>query len=146
MGVTALQHRAVTGMFACILAGSRTKSRRRKSRVCSQGSPLETHYGLGLIASSLIAISLGLLGGSLLSLEVTSPPSWLNDPCQPTYPVSWAVEGDLNADSASNIPSLTYLLLLLANDVEVNPGPGHVDGEVLMEGLAQLAVDAPTGL
>ena len=50
-----------------------------------------------------------------------------------------------SADSASNIPSLTHLLLLLANDVEVNPGPGQVDCEVLMEGLAQLAVDAPAG-
>ena len=37
------------------------------------------------------------------------------------------------------------LLLLLSNDVELNPGPDQVTDQTLLEGLAQLAVDAPAG-
>ena len=36
-------------------------------------------------------------------------------------------------------------MLLLANDVELNPGPDQLTDQILLEGLAQLAVDAPAG-
>ena len=37
------------------------------------------------------------------------------------------------------------MLLLLANDVETNPGPNSVTPTILMQGLAKLGTEAPTG-
>ena len=42
-------------------------------------------------------------------------------------------------------PNIDSLLLLLANYVELNPGPDQITDQILLEGVAQLAVDAPAG-
>ena len=146
MGTTAQQHRAVTGMFGCMLAAvSGRKSRRKKSRGSTTTSSSECDGSLfhTLLAVFLI-INLGLICGKLLTFTGESPQSWesLSTSLTTTSPVYFSNQ---NENSYNNVHSLTSLLLLLANDVESNPGPGQVTDDLLMEGLAQLAVDAPAG-
>ena len=144
MGVTTQQHRAVTGMFAGLLATSsgRRSSRRRKSggatnseSVCN-GSSL-----LHLFLAVIFITYTGLICRTSLSLTATSPQS-----LETVIPssTSSAYISDLSDFNQKNVHSFRSLLLLLANDVELNPGP-EVTANLLMEGLAQLAVDAPAG-
>ena len=137
MGVTAQQHRAVTGLFAAAGTGIR-RTRRRKS---GGGSTANTNSGqttMPVIAVAIISLLLGCYVTSCAEVAINQSISQL----------SRSSSTDIIAvadDSASeeSVPDLRGLLLLLAGDVEENPGP--VSPQNLLLGIASLAADAPPG-
>ena len=142
MGSTAQQHRVVTGLFACLLTRSR-KSRKRKSSNGDSVNNTSTNI-YGYLLASITIIYLGLLCGNVVAITVTEPQVWEPSDYHSISQTSPWSASSLNEGNI-NIYCVSSLLLLLANDVEQNPGPDHVSAEHLMEGLAQLAVEAPAG-
>ena len=141
MGSSAQQHRVATGLFACLLSRSR-KTRKRKTNCCSVSNISANIYGS--LLTFIMIIYMGLLCGNIMATSVTRSQAWESCDYHATSQTSLWSASSLNEGNI-NIYGISSLLLILANDVELNPGPDHVSAEHLMEGLAQLAVEALAG-
>ena len=135
MGTSAQQHRAVTGMFASVLAAAAGRSRSRKNK----SGRVTSSRGCAMISAVTI---LSILMACFVILHADAS----NDHPAVLSRVTSSTAVTATADIASeecSIFDLVNLLLMIAGDVEVNPGP--VTSDSMLEGLARLAAAAPQG-
>ena len=121
MGSTAQQHRVATGLFACLLSRSR-KTRKRKTNCCSVSNISANIYGS--LLTFIMIIYMGLLCGNIMATSVTRSQAWESCDYHATSQTSLWSASSLNEGNI-NIYCISNLLLILANDVELNPGPDH---------------------
>ena len=133
------QHRAAIGMFNCNKLAAFNKKLKTNRAVISDSENLSTR-----ICWLYIGVIL-----TCLTLEYAAPQFWMaeNPPWKTLHESRESVSNSaiwiVNVVSLHSNNFARGLLILLAGDIETNPGP--VSAEALMQGLARLASSAPAG-
>ena len=140
MGSTALQHRVATGLFYLAQASSPCKRRKRRScrastRTTTWGSTTPPP-GVSVVRLAVLCLVLGYCCWSLTTETIVQGE-------ERTVTSSTATATASTVVNTENVYDFAGLLLLLAGDVELNPGP--VTALVMTDGLTKLVIDAPDG-
>ena len=129
MGTSAQQHRIITGLFCCLSL----KPRRRRGPTPAGGELSHGETPPGFVLCVFLVLT-------YWSLSLVSEVGQGGENRTATSSTTTSPSPEVTLGQVQN---LVGLLLLLAGDVELNPGP--VSALELTEGLAKLVTAAPDG-